>query len=176
MQNIEKLEDGLKAVLEFHKTMGLKTRKSPGFPESDEGRTDQGKIDLRLDLLDEEVKELEQASQKRNLPDVLDALCDIQYILWGAVLDYGLQDVFAEAFTEVQRSNMSKFCINTQEAKNSTDAYTFNKGVEAYYKKVGNNFVIYRSADDKVLKGLSYSEPKLKEIIKRYKERKQENV
>lgn len=153
--------DNLMKVLKFHQTSGLETRKEPGFISMD-------RMYLRINLLEEEVSELREAVNKRDLVAVFDALIDIQYILHGGVLDFGLQDIFTEGCAEVHRSNMSKFCKNTQDAKLSADNLTFKKKVEAYYKKVGDQFVIYRSSDDKILKGKDYFEPKLKKILDKY--------
>lgn len=63
---------------------------------------------LRVKLLAEEVKELEDAFKDNNIVEVLDALTDIQYVLDGAYLACGLQNFKQTAFDEVQRSNMSK--------------------------------------------------------------------
>ena len=46
---------------------------------------------------------------------VADALADLQYVLAGAVLEFGMGDRFASIFNEVQRSNMSKACTTVEE-------------------------------------------------------------
>lgn len=145
----------------FHDVSGLEYRTEPGFPENK-------KIDLRLTLLEEELKELEVAAYKHDIVGVLDALVDIQYVLHGAILDFGLQECFEEAEIEVHTSNMSKFCKNTDDARNSVVAYQF-KGVEAYYRLVAKNFVIRNSMTEKILKGKDFREPRLKQIIEKIK-------
>lgn len=146
-------------VAEFHDVSGLTYRTSPGIPDGK-------KIDLRMDLLREEMNELETAANQDNIVEVLDALVDIQYILDGAILDFGLQDVFEEAQLEVHRSNMSKFCLTTQDARECVNKY-YDKDVEAYYKLVNGKFVIRRSNDEKILKGSNYEKPNLKPILER---------
>jgi len=56
----------------------------------------------------EENEEYLDSCQLKDLAGVLDALCDMQYILLGTILSHGLEDVFVDAFNEVHRSNMSK--------------------------------------------------------------------
>ena len=63
---------------------------------------------LRLRLLREEINELELALQSQNTIEVLDALTDLQYILDGTYLSFGLQNCKDMAFLEVHQSNMTK--------------------------------------------------------------------
>lgn len=63
---------------------------------------------LRLALLTEELVELSEASIERDSVGALDALCDLQYVLDGTVLAYGMDRVADEAFRRVHASNMSK--------------------------------------------------------------------
>ena len=64
--------------------------------------------------MQEEVNECLEGFKNDNLLEVLDALCDMQYILIGTVLELGLQEVFEDAFAEVHRSNMTKLDDNGQ--------------------------------------------------------------
>lgn len=158
MENIDKVAD-------FHRATQAPILDKPEIPSMK-------RAELRLELLSEELQELEDAIYKsRNLTEVLDALCDLQYILNGTILEFGMKDVFQEAFDEVHASNMSKFCTSTHEAQQSCFKYSDNN-VEAYYKKVGPVHVIYRSADDKTLKGINYFEPKLKAILSNFVSKK----
>ena len=163
------MTENINKVLEFHKTTGMKTLAKPGFLTND-------RINLRMNLLQEELDELEKAAYERDIVEVLDALCDLQYILHGAVLDFGLQEVFEEACAEVHSSNMSKFCNSTWEAQESCKKYQF-KGIETYYRLVNGKHIILRSADDKILKGMRFFEPRLRQIIDNFKKRlKNENT
>lgn len=63
---------------------------------------------LRLALITEELAELAQAADERDAESALDALCDLQYVLDGTVLAFGMDGVADEAFRRVHASNMSK--------------------------------------------------------------------
>lgn len=63
---------------------------------------------MRLAILEEEVAELRAAVEDDDLIEVLDALCDIQYVLDGTFLEFGLHDQKQGAMEEVHASNMSK--------------------------------------------------------------------
>ena len=91
----------LTQVNEFNKQFNVPTSEKPTLfiPE---------RSLLRFTLLEEEVEEYYTATAQDDLTSVLDSLCDIQYVLCGAILEHGLQDVFEAAFSEVHRSNMAK--------------------------------------------------------------------
>jgi predicted HAD superfamily Cof-like phosphohydrolase len=101
----------------------------------------------------------------------LDALCDLQYVTSGGIVDFGFNEIFREAFEEVHRSNMSKMCINEEEALRTVEYYK-QKGTESYVKKVDRYWVVYRIADDKVLKSIHYSPANLERVLISYKVRK----
>ena len=63
---------------------------------------------LRLQLIQEELAELAEAMAREDLVAVLDALCDLQVVVDGTFLAYGLDKVKDEAFAEIMRANMSK--------------------------------------------------------------------
>ena len=86
-------------VKKFMKTFGQKVIVKPQFP-------DEKTMDLRFDLIKEEVDELEKAMKEKNLKEVADALTDILYVTYGAGCAYGID--LDKCFKEVQRANMSK--------------------------------------------------------------------
>ena len=88
--------DSLNQVAEFHKVFKHPIVASPAIPAKE-------RCELRVSLIAEELKELEQAIKDNDLVEVADALCDIQYVLSGAVLEFGLGEKFVELFNEVQR-------------------------------------------------------------------------
>ncbi|MEQ9168446.1 MAG: nucleoside triphosphate pyrophosphohydrolase family protein, partial [Fulvivirga sp.] len=88
--------DSLNQVADFHKTFKHPILESPGIP-------DEKRCALRVELIAEELKELEEAIKDKDLVEVADALCDIQYVLSGAILEFGLGDKFKALFDEVQR-------------------------------------------------------------------------
>jgi len=150
--------DPLNQVGEFHKTFGHPVVTAPAIPSKD-------RCELRISLIAEELRELEEAIAAKDLVEVADALCDIQYVLSGAVLEFGLGEKFATLFEEVQRSNMSKACISEEEALATVAHYKDNKDTEAYYVKKGDKYMVYRKGDDKTLKSINYSPASLKPII-----------
>ena len=92
MTNFEK-------VGEFMKTFGQEV-KSKSSLSSD-------KINiLRINLIEEELDELKQARNQKNLLEVADALTDILYVTYGAGHAFGIN--LDKCFEEVQNSNMSK--------------------------------------------------------------------
>jgi len=147
----------LTAVAEFHKTFRHPILGTPAIPSEDRCR-------LRVSLLAEELRELEEAIENRDLVEIADALCDLQYVLSGAVLEFGLQDTFSDLFDEVQRSNMSKACKTEEEAQ-ATQAHYRAKGVNAYYKEIDGLFLVYREGDNKTLKSVRYSPADLEKIL-----------
>lgn len=150
----------LKSVAEFHETFKAPILESPQIPSKE-------RCELRVSLLQEELNELKQAIEENNITEIADALADIQYVLSGAVLEFGLKDRFDELFAEVQRSNMSKACETQQEAIATLSHYKQKDGTEGRYEKVGDKWVVYRNSDDKVLKSVEYSPAALREIIER---------
>ena len=91
---------------------------------------------LRVDLIDEELNELREATGKQDLVGIADALTDLLYVVYGAGHAYGIN--LDDCFAELHRSNMSKLDDESQP--------------------------IYRE-DGKVLKGPNYSPPDLGQII-----------
>ena len=86
-------------VKTFMETFGQEVKTSPSFS------TD--KINsLRYDLIKEELEELKEAMENKDLLEVADALTDILYVTYGAGHAFGID--LDKCFEEVQNSNMSK--------------------------------------------------------------------
>ncbi len=151
--------DSLNQVAEFHQTFNAPILETPQIPSAD-------RAELRVKLLQEELDELKEAIANNDLVEVADALCDLQYVLSGAVLEFGLGEKFVELFNEVQRSNMSKAC-STQVEADLTIAHYQAKDQDAYSEKSGEKFNVHRKSDDKVLKSINYSPADLKTIIEK---------
>lgn len=148
----------LTSVAAFHTTFRHPILDSPQVPSP-------ARCALRVSLLAEELKELETAIRDNNIVEIADALCDLQYVLSGAVLEFGLQDKFARLFDEVQRSNMSKACSSKEEAEATIQHFLDKDGTESYYKEQDGLFLVYRKSDNKTLKSVNYSPADLKTII-----------
>lgn len=150
--------DALNQVARFHRTFHHPVEPSPTIPAEDRCR-------LRIALLEEELAELKKAIAQRDLTEVADALCDLQYVLSGAVLEFGLGEKFADLFDEVQRSNMSKSCATLEEAKATQQYYLEERGFSSYIKQSGEVFLVFRESDHKTLKSVQYSPANLQRIL-----------
>ena len=92
---------------------------------------------LRLNLIKEELEELREAMENKDLVEGADALTDILYVTYGAGHAFGIN--FDKCFNEVQNSNMSKLVLNGR----------------PIYNEFG-----------KVMKGPKYFKPNLSKFIK----------
>src|SRR5882757_9910361 len=142
--------NSLNQVAEFHTTFKHPIIQQPAIPSKE-------RCALRISLLAEELKELQQAIDDNNMVEIADALCDIQYVLSGAVLEFGLGEKFKELFDEVHRSNMSKACKTIEEADATIAYYKDKDGTESYHKEIDDLFLVYRTQDNKTLKSINYS-------------------
>lgn len=150
--------EALNSVSEFHKTFNHPILPEPQIPAKN-------RAELRLNLLREELKELEEAVENEDMVEAADALCDLQYVLAGAVLEFGMGEKFAELFAEVQRSNMSKVCRSEEEAQATVNHYV-TQNQDAYFEKKEDYYLVYRKSDNKTLKSINYSEVDLQRILK----------
>ena len=89
--------NALSSVAAFHRLFRAPILASPVIPSAD-------RCQLRVSLLEEEVQELADAIKDNDLVEVADALADIQYVLSGAVHEFGMGNIFQTLFDEVQRS------------------------------------------------------------------------
>ena len=83
----------------FMKTFGQDVKNKPSFSTDKINK-------LRLDLIKEELSELTEAMNNKDLLEVADALTDILYVTYGAGHAFGIN--LDKCFEEVQNSNMSK--------------------------------------------------------------------
>lgn len=115
-------------VRSFMKIFGQEVKQYPEFPEN---KT----LDLRLKLIKEEVAELIEGVELRDIENVAKELTDVLYVTYGMGASLGI-DLDA-CFTEVHRSNLSK---------------------------LENGRVLYRE-DGKVMKGKDYSSANIREVL-----------
>ena len=87
----------------FMKTFGQEVKNKPSFSTDKINK-------LRLDLIKEELSELTEAMNNKDLLEVADALTDILYVTYGAGHAFGIN--LDKCFEEVQNSNMSKLGDN----------------------------------------------------------------
>ena len=150
--------DALGDVAKFHKTFDAPVLEKPQIPSEE-------RCNFRVNFLQEELDELKKAIEEKDMVEIADALCDLQYVLSGAVLEFGLGDKFKELFEEVQRSNMSKACESLQEAADTISHYKQKDSTEGTYKELNGKWVVYRKGDNKILKSINYSPADLKKIL-----------
>lgn len=147
----------LTSVAAFHRTFKHPILDEPGIPNEQ-------RCKLRVSLIAEELKELEEAIKNKDIVEIADALCDIQYVLSGAILEFGLANKFKVLFDEVQRSNMSKACKSKEEAEATIRHYN-ERGVDCFYEQQGEEYLVYRTDDHKTLKSVNYSPADLASIL-----------
>jgi len=147
----------LGSVAAFHRLFKAHVVSKPAIPDAK-------RCALRVSLLQEELNEMKEAIEENDLVEIADALADIQYVLAGAVHEFGLGSRFGALFDEVQRSNMSKACTTREEAERTVTHYAA-KDQPAHIEEVGGKFLVYRTADNKVLKSVEYSPADLKGIL-----------
>jgi predicted HAD superfamily Cof-like phosphohydrolase len=117
------------SVKKFMQTFGQEVKNKAKFPN-------EKIVQLRYDLIREELDELKQAIKDKDMKEVADALTDILYVTYGAGHAFGID--LDKCFDEVQKSNMSKL---------GSDG-------KAIYNENG-----------KVMKGVNYFKPNLNKII-----------
>ena len=148
----------LNDVAKFHDTFNMPVLDQPTLPSPQRSA-------LRVSLLQEELNELKDAIAQQDIVAVADALSDLQYVLSGAVLEFGLADRFADLFGEVQRSNMSKTCKTIEEAQATQAHYKATHRVESTIVEKNGEYLVYRAEDQKVLKSVNYSPANLEQFI-----------
>ena len=117
------------SVKQFMQTFGQEVRTKASFPNDKTTR-------LRLDLIKEELSELEEAIDKKDIKEVADALTDILYVTYGAGHAFGIN--LDKCFGEVQNSNMSKLGSDGKPIYNENGKVM--KGPD-YFKPNLNKFV-----------------------------------
>ena len=118
-----------KSVKKFMEKFGQEIKEKAGFPDN--------KItSLRYDLIKEELDELKEAIEQKDIKEVADALTDILYVTYGAGHAFGIN--LDKCFEEVQNSNMSKLDSNGKPIYN--DKGKVMKGPN-YFKPDLNKFI-----------------------------------
>jgi predicted HAD superfamily Cof-like phosphohydrolase len=116
-------------VGDFMEAFGQDVLCEPTWPDRDV-------IDLRIDLIEEELQELEVAVANSDMVEVADALTDLLYVIYGAGHAFGI-DLDA-CFEEVHRSNLTK---------------------------LGPNGRAIRREDGKIMKSENFEEPNLEAVL-----------
>lgn len=148
----------IEQVKQFHNAFDHPVVSLPSIPNKK-------RCELRYGLLAEEVKEMKIAAEHGDIVAVADALCDIQYVLAGAILEFGLAEKFPVLFNEVHRSNMSKACATMEEAQATCDHWTTDGNEACEIIEREGLFFVYRVRDGKTMKNINYSPANLEGLI-----------
>ena len=116
-------------VRTFMETYEQEVNTKPSFP-------DKKIVQLRYDLIKEELDELSEAIKDKDIVEVADALTDLLYVVYGAGHSWGID--LDKCFAEVRRSNMSK---------------------------LGKDGMPIHNEHGKVMKGPNYFKPDLKQFL-----------
>ena len=116
-------------VKKFMETFGQEVKEKAEFPN-------EKVVQLRYELIKEELEELRQAIKDNDIKEVADALTDILYVTYGAGHAFGIN--LDKCFYEVQQSNMSKLGPNGKPIYNESGKVM--KGPD-YFKPDLNKFI-----------------------------------
>lgn len=118
-------------VTEFHTVFQAPVKTDgPGW------HPDKALMNLRLELIREEWQELQDAYEEQDFVEVVDALADLIYVIYGFANGIGID--LDKVLEEVHRSNMTKLDVNGDP--------------------------VFRE-DGKVLKSELFEEPKIAEVL-----------
>lgn len=125
---------------------------------------DKSKINMSLDLVNEEVAEFMDGNRTNDNKEILDGFIDTVWVMCNNTYFRGIPAFMViEMFEKVDESNYSKFCKTEQEAKDTVEQYgkglhwdKFGHVISAQYFEVNNYFVVKRVEDGKVLKSINY--------------------
>jgi hypothetical protein len=144
----------------FNNTMGKgwQNRTTPTINKAD--------ADFVVNFIQEELDELKEAIEENDIVGVFDAILDITYVgLGNGALVFGLKDKMLDGYAEVQASNLSKVCKTEEEAKQTVEVRSKEQGEPCHYEHVGDNYIVYRTRDMKVMKSINYFKPDLKKFF-----------
>ena len=147
-------------VEDFNSLMNKPNNYEPTIPEN------RSEWEFVYNFILEELEEYKHACETGNIIEVLDALCDITYVSLGnGAMLHGLKDKVWPAYMEVQASNLSKACRSQEEAEETVQVRSKEQGEACHWEKVGDNYIVYRSRDRKVMKNINYFRPDLKKFF-----------
>jgi len=162
----KKKKNNFEKVKTFMSIMGQDCPQIPVEPKSSPSITK-----LRVELIEEELRELKEAVEKNDFVEVVDALADILYVTYGAGAAWGVD--LQKAFELVHDSNMSKICNSREEAEKTVKWYEENphKGYptpkfrKALDDEQDTKYVVYENSSGKILKNVNYKAVDLSKIV-----------
>lgn len=147
-------------VEEFNNVMGksYQNQEAPIINKAD--------ADFVINFIQEELDELKEAVENKDIVEIFDAILDIAYVgLGNGAMVFGLKDKIEAGYAEVQASNLSKICSTQEEAIETVKVRSEEQGEPCHYTKTDHGFVVYRTRDSKVMKNINYFRPDLKKFF-----------
>lgn len=183
-----------KTISKWLSVAGIKSPSEPTFPE---GKNLQLALGLILEELieaaesssyeecekfletvknvaNESLVKLKTSEKKEvgDLNELRDACADMRVVMGNLIHFSGINSQFDEDFSEVMKSNFSKFCTTVEEADESVKAYgsgthpnKMGDKIECYHEEVQGFWIVKRKSDSKILKSVKFQEPEFKQVI-----------
>ena len=135
-------------------------------PQPNLFKTDPKLVKYRSSLINEENAEFNDAVNTENFTEVIDALGDMLYVIYGAFSSYGVNA--DDAFDLIHKSNMSKLRKNEEEAIQTVDFYIKDGRYDTPAYKLssdGKYYIVYNKSTNKVLKSINYKPVKFDSLF-----------
>jgi len=150
-------------IVEFHKCFGLEINT---LPQMNVVTDKPSLVKLRSDLIAEEVEEYNDAVKANDFPEIVDALIDTLYVVYGACASYGIDA--DKAYDLVHKSNMSKLCVSEDEARQTVEHYATDSRYDSpSYRRSENGgyWVVFNQSTGKILKSINYKPVSFRSIL-----------
>ena len=144
------MDTTLASVHQFHQEFDIPVNNKPTIPGGY----------LRIELLQEELNELYEACYKSDLVKVADALADLQVVLDGAFLEYGMGKAKIHLVAEAMRANMTK-----KELVEIEEEQTQEEKDLKISPRLRRELKVIKNNSGKVLKGNQYVPPDFKSVL-----------
>jgi hypothetical protein len=142
---------------QFHYRYNVPVLHSPGVPTGD-------RVKARFSLMQKALAAFMGATGERDTEAALLALCELQYAVSGTIFEFGMHQIFDEAFTRVHEANMNK-AYKEETVKIATEAYYEDLGVEVVTVDSGEFFKTFRKSDGELLAPVFWQAPELKSLL-----------
>lgn len=150
-------------VQQFNKTFSVERLQS----FTNETFDNKSLMDLRMGLIREEMKELEEAVSNRDRKETIDALTDILYVVYGMGDCLGIN--LDKSFEIVHNSNMSKICETEEQAISTVMKYREDENSPydspTYRKLSDTQWLVFNHSTGKVLKNKDYKQADFSEML-----------
>ncbi len=117
-----KNEERINMVREFHDIFGHDNNHLPQYDLLNSNN--EKKINFRISLIEEEINELIEAHNNKNLSEMIDAFCDILYVCYGTLITYGMKIEMGTINKNMNEIDFEELRILLEKIKE--DKYNFN--------------------------------------------------